>query len=284
MSYLDRVARFVPPDLGAYLAFRVDGRDVGHIAPAFARHLAEFPRVFDIDARTVTLAERFSDFGSRSEAVDGVVRALARNGVLSDWREERYRVGVSFGAPPLLAIERAAVPRFGVRAYGVHVNGFVRGSDGRLGMWIGTRAKERGIAPGKLDQIVAGGQPVGLGVLDNLIKECGEEASIPSALAARAKPAGAVFYTVERPEGLRRDFLFIYDLELPADFIPRNADGEIERFELMPLEKVAAIVQESDDFKFNCALVVIDFMIRHGFIPGDHPDYAELVAGMHCYG
>ena len=37
------------------------------------------------------------------------------------------------------------------------------------------------------------------------------------------------------PEGLRRDLLHCYDLELPEDFVPRAADGEVEAFELWPM-------------------------------------------------
>jgi hypothetical protein len=40
-------------------------------------------------------------------------------------------------------------------------------------------------------------------------------------------------------------------------------------------------VEAGDDFKFNCALVVIDFLIRHGLIAPDHPDYVALVRGLH---
>ena len=44
-----------------------------------------------------------------------------------------------------------------------------------------------------------------------------------------------------------------------------------------------ATVRDTDDFKFNCALVVIDFLIRHGLLtPDDEPDYLRLVSGLHA--
>jgi hypothetical protein len=97
----------------------------------------------------------------------------------------------------------------------------------------------------------------------------------------RARPVGAVSYCTERSEGLRHDVLFCYDLELPADFVPVNTDGEIAEFYLWPSDRVAETVRDSDDFKFNCALVVIDFLIRHGLIQPDHPDYVALLRGLH---
>lgn len=64
-------------------------------------------------------------------------------------------------------------------------------------------------------------QPHGLGPQENVIKECEEEASIPRELAQRAVPAGAVSYSSEQSEGLKRDVLFCYDLELPLSFEPK---------------------------------------------------------------
>ena len=49
----------------------------------------------------------------------------------------------------------------------------------------------------------------------------------------------------------------------------------------MPIAEVAEIVRGSRDvFKFNCSLVVIDFLIRHGQIGPEHPEYFYLVTGL----
>src|SRR3546814_15669982 len=86
-----------------------------------------------------------------------------------------------------MRIERAACPVLGIRAWGVHMNGYVRRADG-LHLWVARRARDKPTYPGMLDNTVAGGQPIGLGLKENLIKECAEEAGIPAALAARAVP------------------------------------------------------------------------------------------------
>lgn len=57
--------------------------------------------------------------------------------------------------------------------------------------------------------------------MENVVKECEEEASIPPELAVHAKPVGAVSYTSLQPAGLKRDVLFCFDLELPVDFVPQ---------------------------------------------------------------
>lgn len=280
MSFLDRVDACAPPDFSGYRDFRVDGVRVGRVRHDFVPRLEAFPAVFRVGATSVDLAPDLDGFEARSVAVDGVLRRLADDGLIPGWRDEAYPVGLSFATPQLFQMERAAVPLFGVRAYGVHLNGFVR-RGGAIDMWIGRRSLDKPVAPGKLDQIVAGGQPVGLSLAANLQKESAEEASMPLHLINRARPVGAVSYCTERSEGLRHDVLFCYDLELPDDFTPVNIDGEVAEFALWPMRRVAATVEAGDDFGFDCALVVIDFLIRHGLIAPDHPDYVALVRGLH---
>jgi hypothetical protein len=133
-----------------------------------------------------------------------------------------------------------------------------------------------------LDNMVAGGQPIGIGPRDNMIKECAEEAGIPREIAVAVKPVGALSYRHQAGETLKPDQIFCYDLELPADFTPDNQDGEIDLFELWPIGDVLDRIQNSFDFKFNCNLVIIDFLIRHGILtPENEPDYMAIAHGLH---
>ena len=276
MSYLDRFAEYPIFDPAGYVPLVVDGAEVGYVKPDFAERLRAFPRVFMVDDGSVGIHPGLTDHDSRSAAVAEVVAELRGEGFFPHWRNELFPAAKSFAAPPAFSIERGAVPTFGVRAYGVHLNGYVRKGEG-LFMWVARRSRHKDLDPGKLDQIVAGGQPVGLSLRDNLAKECAEEAAIPSELVAGAVGVSAVSYGIERPEGLRRDVEFVFDLEMPADFVPRNDDGEVEGFDLLPIERVAELARDTDAFKFNCSLVVIDFLIRHGIIEPDHPDYLSLI-------
>jgi len=118
------------------------------------------------------------------------------------------------------------------------------------------------------------------GVRENLAKECAEEASIPPELAARAVAVGALSYRCERPEGLRDDVVFCFDLTLPPDFRPDNTDGEVDEFFLWPVERVIEAVRETEDFKFNVNLVVLHLMLRRGLLNPDDPDYQAIVEGL----
>ena len=280
MSLLDRVRACHGWRSEAYRPWYIGRTLVGRLRHAMAERLRDFSNVFEVSDQAVALRSALDDFAGRSEAVDGVVQDLVEAGEIERYRGELYPVVPLWGDEPLLKIDRGAVPDFGVRGYGMHLNGLVEAPDG-LKMWVGKRAMNKPADAGKLDHLVAGGQPYGMGVFDNLIKEAAEEADLPASLARQAVAVGAVSYRCERAEGLRDDVLFCYDLVLPADFEPRNTDGEVETFELWAMEEVKARLAETDDFKFNVALVIIDFMVRRGLIGPDDPDYMAIVDGLH---
>ena len=281
MSFADRLRECSRFEAADYLPFLVDGVEVGLILPGFAARLARFPDVFETSADYVRLAAGLTGFEQRSRAVEAVLRRLVDEGAIRSWRNEPYTVAARLEGTPLFLMERAAIPHFGIWASGVHVNGYVRTDDG-LAMWVGRRSPDKHVAPNKLDQLVAGGRSAPYTVLETVVKEAEEEAGIDAALASRAVPVGAMSYRTVQREGLRRDVLYVYDLELPDGFTPVNRDGEIAHFELWPIGRVMACVRDTDDFKFNCGPVVIDFLIRHGVItPDNEPDYLTLARGLH---
>ena len=284
MSFLDHIKACNSGTVSGYHEFRVAGARVGWLRPALAQRLAVHRDVLTVTEDVVELVPELDGFAARTAAVGRLLDALVADGVIPRKRGEHYPVLPTWGMPPLLSIDRAAVGPFGITAYGIHVNGMVRRSDGGLDLWIGRRSRDRSVAAGKLDNLIAGGQPVGLTLAENLVKEAYEEAAVGPELAARAVPAGVVTYIMEAPAGLKVDGLFVYDLDLESDFVPRNTDGEVESFERMPRQRVAEIVRDTDDFKFNCNLVIIDFLIRHGLIPPDHPDYLALTVGLRRWG
>jgi 8-oxo-dGTP pyrophosphatase MutT (NUDIX family) len=279
MSLLDRIEACHRYDISRYLPFSVGATQIGHMRRDMAQELRRFPSVFRVGASEVRVAEHLDTFDYRSAAIDSVMRELRHEGFIRGWRDELFTIAAQYGSEPLFDLERAGVPLFGVKAYGVHLNGYVK-RDGEIWLWVGRRAANRPIEPGKLDHLVAGGLPSGVKPFDNLIKEAAEEASIPKELARRARACGALSYRMELDGCLRDDTLFAYDLELPADFVPKNHDGEIADFRLLPLSEVERLLAETNDFKFNVGLVIIDFLIRHGYLTPERPDYVQLAMGL----
>lgn len=276
MGFIDRLQASTTFDLALFRPWRVGPDILGWVRLDVARALLAAPGAFRADGDSLLLDPMLGDATTRAQAVASDVDRLIALGFVAGRRDEPYPVLRRWGDPPLFEIDRGAAVALGIKAFGCHVNGLVRTEDG-VELWVGYRAADRAIAPGKLDHIVAGGQPSGLSLEQNLIKESAEEAGIPAALARTARPVGAVSYTMAFECGLRRDVCFVYDLDLGADFVPRNADGEVARFERWPLGRVLARVRDTDDFKFNVALVVIDLLVRRGLLGPDQPDYVEIV-------
>jgi thiamine pyrophosphokinase len=261
------------------IAFRLGDDQVGWLGAALARALAFFPRDVHFDGRGVTLAGRLRGEGARTAALERLAGALAGRGHFT-LRGEAFDVRATPEGPVLARLDRGALPAFGVISQGVHVNGFVRRADGPH-LWVGWRSKDKAVAPGQMDHIVAGGIPAGLTPLECLVKEAAEEASLPAVIAARAEAVERVSYIMANDEGLRRDVLHCYDLELPEGVVPHPADDEVERFELWPARDLLRAVAEGGPVKFNVNLVLIGFALRHGLLPGLGADQAaRLHAGL----
>ncbi len=241
---------------GGRAPFRLDGVQVGWVLPGFASALRAQGATPDWDGVTLPVA-----------SLEEVARTLSGAGHYC-WRGEAFDVRADPDGPALAQIDRGALPAFGIQATGVHLNGLVARADG-LWVWVARRAADKLLDPGKLDHIVGGGVPAGLTPWETLAKEAAEEAAIPAALIRHAQPVAVLSYAMDRPEGLRRDRLHCYDLMLPEAFVPQPVDGEVEAFELWPVPRVLDRVRDTDDFKFNVALVLIDMGLRHGLLGGD---------------
>ncbi|XP_028439681.1 thiamine pyrophosphokinase 2 isoform X2 [Perca flavescens] len=264
--------------------FEINEAQVGWIPPHVAPLLARYTEVFTPPhGGAVSLRPGLDTYGRRSEAVDAVLQTMRQEGCLTclkGWRDE-YSVMSKFSDPPLMWMERAATSLFGVKRYGVHINGYTVSEAGEVSMWLARRSPTKQTYPGLLDNVAAGGLAAGVGIKHTLVKECQEEACIPAAIAEKAHPVTTVSYTYEEEDGVFAESQFVFDLELPRDFKPRVGDGEVQEFYLLPIDKVKELLA-TDDFKPNCAMVVLDFLIRHSFIePDAEPCYQEFVAGLH---
>ncbi|GER37168.1 nudix hydrolase homolog 24 [Striga asiatica] len=270
-----------------FIPFAVDGHVVGHIHREFAgKYLRPHKDVFTFpEKERLELHPDLATLDRRTEAIGHVINRLCEEeeDLIPGIRNEMYPVKSSFGSPEtFFLLERAAAPYFGIKAYGVHMNGYVEGvnKDMKKHLWIGKRSRSKSTYPGRLDHLVAGGLPDGLSCDENIVKECEEEAGIPRSISSRAKPVGAVSYVDIDGYRLKRDVLFCYDLKVPEGFVPVNEDGEVESFRMVEVERVADIVRTTDFFKDNCNLVIIDFLFRHGYIRPEEPGYLDLLRSL----
>lgn len=280
MSFLDHIERCNNADLSQFEPWFIGPRRAGFLHRDFAPLVASRRGLFTRRDKSWHLDPTLDTPDKRTQAVRAYLLELREQGHFGNlWREEDYPVSWEFTLSPLMAMERAAVPWFGVRAFGPHLTGYVRRKDG-LHVWVPRRSYTKPTFPGQLDNTVAGGQPAGIGLHDNLIKECAEEAAIPRALAVQAKAVSFITYVNQTGPQLKPDLMVCFDLELPEDFTPHANDGEVHSFELWPLQRVFERVRDTQDFKYNCNLVLIDFFVRHGLIAADDPQFVAIVSGL----
>ncbi|KAG9001009.1 hypothetical protein FRB94_005033 [Tulasnella sp. JGI-2019a] len=241
---------------------------------SFASHLSSFR---DLSSVMKQLCETWRDTGEFSNVIGG---RMWRNELYTVYEKSPFRDLESIA----FAVERSCCALFGFVTYGVHLTMYTPD----MKLWVPRRAKTKQTWPGYLDNTVAGGIPHGFSSREALLKECSEEASIPEAIADRAKGAGAVSYFYRNMKGyLEPEVEYVYDLCLPADngqvdaFIPKPSDDEVESFELLSVDDVVSKMK-AGEFKANCAVVLLDFFIRHGMVtPENEPNFLEIWTRIH---
>ncbi|KAJ3844627.1 nudix hydrolase 20 [Lentinula raphanica] len=188
-------------------------------------------------------------------------------------------------------MERSACALFGVVTYGVHMTVYQEietDTTRELKIWVPTRARNKPTWPGYLDNTVAGGMPSGMGVFETLVKECMEEASIAADVVQRyARAVGSISYFFRTSAGwLQPEIEYVYDMVIPPGvdstiFTPKPLDGEVEFFEFLDQTAVMNRLR-TGKFKANCALVIIDLLIRLGYItPDNEPEYMKIITRLH---
>lgn len=275
-AFLRWIQRCNEKDLAQFIPFVVDGLNLGYVHQENVPKLLTFAGDFLYQKdEQLLFKEKYHDFSSRTQAMHTIAQGMLEHQIYDRLLHEAYDVSEKWGAPSLFTMDRVITNFFGVRRFGVHLNGYVL-KDGQYYIWVAERAKDKPTWPGKLDHIVAGGHSAGLRVETTLYKECEEEAAIPKDLVKQATAVSYVSYAMQHDTYLVRDGLFIFDLQLDESFVPYNTDGEVDSFELKPIDEVLRLVATTEQYKTNCNLVIIDFALRHGFIQPDSAYYTQL--------
>lgn len=269
-----RLARELAAPTAGYERFLVADRIVGWVTPERAQRLARWPAVFARGAHGVECAPGLRTPDARTAALAEVALALAAEGALTAWRDERYAVAAGPATPPLFELERAAARYFGIHTFAAHANGLVA-ADGGWRMWLARRSATKAIDPGLLDNLVAGGVAAGTTFATTLIREAWEEAGIGEDVARCAQYAGSVDICRDRPDGLQRETIFVHDLWLSPDFPPANRDGEAVEHRLCAPDDILALLA-TDDITADASLVIVDFLLRQGHVAQDDPSFAAL--------
>lgn len=254
LALRDRAFQDLP---AGWLPFCLDDLPLGLLSPARAAELQAHWPALRASPQGLHWPAAHRDVAARSDEIQAVARSLANAGAITGWRDEAYTcevpaegASVQRGAP-LFHLERAAFRYLGLMSRAVHVNGMT--PDGH--MWVGRRALSKATDPGALDNLAAGGLPAGETPLTCARRELWEEAGVPPALSETLRPGGVLRSRRVEPEGLHDEVLHVYALRLPADFVPKNQDGEVSEFLLLDPAELAQRLR-AGEFSHDAASVV----------------------------
>lgn len=195
-------------------------------------------------------------------------------------------VGASYAQP--VFVERFAAALFGLTSRGAHLVAYAA-DGGEKKVWVSRRSSHLYTYPGLLDVTVGGGVKCGVSPLETVVQESAEEASLPEDLIRRrARPRGVVSHMsitgadFKGEKGLVvPDYIYVYDIELPPDVVPRPHDDEVEAFYCMTIEELRAAMLRRE-FKPDSAAVLVQFLTTHGYLTAENePDYVEISMRLH---
>lgn len=214
-----------------------------------------------------------ADVAAASAALAALNRALHASGRIRAWREEPYPLLAESGAL-LAVIERASSRFWGALTFGAHCNGYVAGADGRPShLWVARRSDTKPTDPGKLDNLIGCGVPHGQTPRQALIREAWEEAGLQPAQLASLQAGRVLNIACDIREGWQHEWLYAYDLALPAGLVPVNQDGEVAEHRLWPIDQALTFAAEGR-MTMDASLATLDFALRHALLPAD--EAAEL--------
>ncbi|KAJ3319408.1 hypothetical protein HDV06_006361 [Boothiomyces sp. JEL0866] len=202
---------------------------IGHIQPKMIPHL---PSIFAVKPNEIIL-ETNSTQVIEQMLLDWKQKDLFE--CLRGWRNERYNV---YGSDSILfEIERSANTLLGIRGYGCHMNGYIV-DNGQIKVWIGRRS---------------------------LTKQTFPEAGISKELCKDMVQTSCIsFWRLDEYES-EPATNYVFDLQLPLDFVPKQQDDEVDSFQLLGIPEITDLILK-EKFKPEAALVMIDFLVRKGYL------------------
>jgi 8-oxo-dGTP pyrophosphatase MutT (NUDIX family) len=259
-------ANFVPEDHERW-AFEIDDDIVGSVTPEDAQFFANHIAGLNLERKCLSLAPFCSP--DAPNVLARMAGALRDQGRLGKWRNELLRVTGDSGQVRGL-IERAAVRQLGIRTFAVHLIAYsqITSSTATTGMWVQQRALNKANDPGLWDTCAGGLAAGDESLLLSLEREVQEEAGLDLPSLQREghliKRGNTIHTQRNIPEGLLVEELLCWDIDLPDTVMPVNQDGEVEKFELWPIDKIIAGIAEQQ-FTVEAALIIHQSLVARGY-------------------
>ena len=254
---------------------------LGSVAIRDLDALREWPDAFDWLAapdgspRALVLRLPARERDARLAQIHARLRASGR---IVAWRDEPYplrdRAGGEHGI-----IERAASRFWGMLTLGAHCNGYVADSAGHpTHLWIARRAETKATDPGRLDNVIGCGVPLGQSPREAVVREGWEEAGLVPAQMTGLETGGLIDLECDILEGRQHERLHVFDLAFAPGLVPRSVDGEVAEHRLMTIAEALARAA-AGELTTDAALATLDFAVRHHLIEPDGDGRESTGAG-----
>lgn len=250
-------------DPATRVPFFIGGHAAGSVAQAHADALQRWPAWLRMAPGRVEL---IAADAARDEALATINHTLRREGLVRAWRDETYAIVSLRTGERLARTERAASRFWGTLTSGAHATGYIANEQGRpTHLWIAQRSAHKATDPGLHDNLIGGGVADGQSPFEALVREGWEEAGLKPVQMAAARRGRVIRLHRDIPEGLQLEDLHSFDLLMPAGLVPENQDGEVARFDLLPMAQALALAA-GHSVTVDAALVTLDFGLRHGLL------------------
>ncbi len=231
------------------------GVDCGVLVPRVYEVLRS-PAFYDVFEETSTGLELSYAADTAAQRLATLARTLFDSAMIFQWRNELLDV-VSFDFSQKLTKAERGIFRFlGLTTTCVHA---VARDDTGL-FWLGKRSATKQVDPSLWDTLSGGLSSAGEPPLETLARETLEEAGIePPSYTVHAPTE----FLVTRPvrEGWMRERTVVYPITLKKGTIPKNQDGEVERFEAIPKEELLNRIA-SDGLTLDAAIGLLKTLER----------------------
>ena len=259
---LQNTARGAPTDfLPIYFSRGLeDAQAIGYLNPEFIPYLQQSLHTAPIPLITIgndRLNIQWSRPHELSVSLYQLAERMRMGGYIPGWRNEDF-AWVDQNGHKYFHLERSAFRTFGFQSMATHINGYTKSNT----VWLGRRSETKHTDPGQLDNLAAGGVSADETPWVCAKRELWEEAGVPPHLADHIEPVGRIHMRRPIPgRGFHDEQLYVYDLELPDNFIATNHDGEVSGFIEISFAEAAARIL-ADEFTSDAAFVTADFILR----------------------
>lgn len=278
MKFSDAIRPYKSADLTGFVRVIIAGQPIGWTRREFAVLADGFNDTWDFQDEALHLSNAYADYDARTQAIDETFVALSEAGHLPSMPDYGSLGGIDWypiysngqANDRLAIIKRFYAPFLGIHNEAIMVHGF---HDNRY--WAAKRGKIVEYGAGLLDIMVAGAVRHDQNLEEAILDEGMAEANIDATWLPHIKPVQKLhFYYLTERGFLMNETFHIYDFDTHNTFEPKtNLPLEVEGFQEYSIPEIMIAVQHGNIFKGQINMVLADFLIRHGHLTAEHPDY-----------